>query len=279
MAGIMPDFIQVDSIRRPGNPYADPSYYPYKAVLLMHMTVGMSLSENYVKNHTVPPQDWYDVYTDTGYQTLDLDMGGYALYQPQYGYHWTNKHRYMLQTELVGIPVVNQRTYTDDQCRKIAERVIVPKVKWLRSIGEDIDLSQVTQVFDSSGSASVTWPGRMSEQEMADFNGLMQHITAWGNDHWDCSVENLQLMAYHAKTILTPEPKEDEFDMKHFYDTDGTLWVVEGLNATPMGALAGGVHRDVLKDIGSRMLDTSGGPLVIGSAQVPQLFRVQTIMP
>lgn len=283
MAGKLAGFKQVNNVRRPGNPYADNN----KPIILLHMTVGMNLSESFVQGFGSTPQLWYNPYTDEGFQCLDLDMGGYALYQPPYGTEWCNKHQHMIQIELVGVPIVNQRTYTPDQCKLIARRVIVPIVQWLRSIGKNIDLNQVAQVFNSSGSASVDWPGRWTEAEMRDFNGIGQHIKVWGNDHWDCSVEDLQLMADEAKRILgegptppTPAPEEDDlFAMKHFYDTDGTLWVVEGLQATPMGGNAGGQHRDALKDIGPRMLDKNGNPLVLLTGSVKQLYRVMPVMP
>lgn len=200
--GRLPSFTWLDNPRNAGGDYAPPSYYNYKPVILLHMTVSSGISANYIRGHTVPPHLWYNVYTDDAWQTVELDRAAYALYQPQYGYHWCNKHAYLLQTELIGVPVVNQTTYTDAQCRKIAEKVIVPQVLWLRSIGLDVNLNDFRYHTNSSGSASVDWPGRMSEQEMADFNGVMAHIDAWGNDHWDCSVERVDLMCQYAREIL-----------------------------------------------------------------------------
>jgi len=203
-SGWLPGYDIVDTGRYSN--YAGQNYYPYKPIILLHMTVGMGLSRSYVAGHTVPPHLWYNVYNGDKFQTAPLDMAARALYQPQYGYHWTNKHDYLLQTELVGIPVVNQRTYNDEHCRLIAENVIVPQVLWLRENGLDVDLNSIIQIENSSGSASEYWHGRGSEQEMADFNGIAQHIWVWGNDHWDCSVERLDLMAQYAREILGQGP-------------------------------------------------------------------------
>lgn len=189
-----------------GNSYSGPPYYNYKPMILLHQTVGTSLSRGYIAGHSVPPHLWYNPYTGEKWQTVELDRAALALYQPQYGYHWTNKHTYCLQTELVGVPVVNQATYSEAQCQAIARDVIVPQVLWLRQRGLPIDLSQVKYHANTSGSASVDWPGRMSEQEFADFNGVCAHIDAWGNDHWDCSAERIDLMVQYARQILDGTP-------------------------------------------------------------------------
>jgi hypothetical protein len=198
----LPGYEKVPHVRNEGSAYAEPSYYPYRPVILLHMTVGYAVSRSYVSGHKVPPHLWASPYDGTKYQTVRMDRAAYALYQPQFGYHWTNRHRLLLQTELVGVPEVSTATYTDAHCRWIAEHVIVPQVQWLHSIGETVDLNQVRYHANTSGSASEYWPGRMSEQEMADFNGVMCHIDAWANDHWDCSAERVDLMCQYARDIL-----------------------------------------------------------------------------
>ncbi len=174
----------------------------YKPMLTYHQTVGMDLSKSYVANHPVPPHNWINPYRKTKWQTQELDLAAKALYQQQFGDHWSNKHYFNIQCEIVGVPVVNQETYTDDQLRWIAEEDTVPKVLWLRENGMDIDLTQVHYVTNSSGSASEYWPGRCSEHEMATFNGITQHIKWPYNDHWDCSVERLDKIAQYAREIL-----------------------------------------------------------------------------
>jgi hypothetical protein len=70
----------------------------------------------------------------------------------------------------------------------------------------DIDLNQVHYVANSSSSASEYWWGRASEAEMADFNGISAHIKWPYNDHWDCSVERVDLWAMWAREILGQAP-------------------------------------------------------------------------
>jgi hypothetical protein len=245
------------------------------------MTVSKGISASYIRTHNVPPHLWYNVYTDEGWQTVDFDYAAYALYQPQYGYHWTNKHAFLLQTELVGVPVVNQRTYTDDQCRRIAERVIVPKVLWLRSIGLDVNLNDYRQHTNSSGSASVNWHGRMSEQEMADFNGVMAHIDAWGNDHWDCSIENIALMCSHAQSLIkgngpVPQPTERKDIMKRVLDSDGTGYILDGMKAYPMTGYPMSVH-EAIGDVEPYATLKGGGYLKVDKASLAMAYDVQPV--
>lgn len=207
MAGPWLDgYERVPNARAEGSAYADRSYYPYQSIILLHMTVSYGASRSYISGHNVPPHGWANPYNGDLFQTVRLDRAAYALYQPQYGYHWTNKHTYLLQTELVGVPQVSVATYSDDQCRWIAQHVVVPQAEWLASIGEPVDLTQVRYHTNTSGSASEYWSGRLSEQEMADYHGLMCHIDAWGNDHWDCSAERVDLIARYARELLGTVP-------------------------------------------------------------------------
>jgi hypothetical protein len=215
--------------RNDGNPYAGQDYYPYRPVILLHQTVSMGLSQSYVSTHSVPPHLWANPYTGDRWQTVELDRAAYALYQPQYGYHWTNKHDYMLQTEIVGVPVVSQPTYTPTQDRWIGEQIIAPQAAWLRARGLPIDLNSVRYHADTSGSASDTWPGRFSEQDMADYNGICCHIDAWANDHWDCSAERTYDWARYAREALndggdvTYTYTADRLDLVA-YNADGSIW-------------------------------------------------------
>lgn len=201
----------VENPYRGNTPYATGEEgVTYQAILTLHMTVGKALSKSYVASHRVPSHQWYNVYTGDNWQTQELDLAAKALYQQPHGYHWSNKHAYNIQTELVGVPVVNVVTYTDGECYNIARDVIVPQVLWLRERGMDVDLTQVHQVENSSGSASEYWFGRCSEDEMARFNGLTQHIKWPYNDHWDCSIEKLWLIAQYAREILGDTEEETD---------------------------------------------------------------------
>lgn len=242
--GRVPGYLWTPNARNAGNEYAPASYYPYKPIILLHMIVGMNLSQSYVSGHSVPPHLWGNPYNGDKFQTVELDRAAFALYQPQFGYHWTNKHAYLLQTELVGVPVVSEATYTDQQCKWIGENVIAPQVRWLNAHGLTIDLTQFRYHANTSGSASEFWSGRMSEQEMADFNGVMAHIDAWGNDHWDCSSEHIGLMINYAIAMLggvwqqPPLPTEggvwtDEMAYQA-EDPDGTVWIVNPPFKKPM---------------------------------------------
>jgi hypothetical protein len=195
------------------------------------MTVSTGISAGYISGHTVPPHCWANPYTGDKWQTIELDRAALALYQPQYGYHWCNKHDYTLQTEIVGVPVVSEATYTEAQCKWIGENVIAPQAAWLRARSLPIDLNDVRTHADTSGSASVNWSGRMSEQESADFNGVMAHIDEWGNDHWDCSAEHVDTMVHYAKLALGDEGKTvsyayaaERLDLLGWNEADGTVW-------------------------------------------------------
>lgn len=200
---VLPGYKVIPHYRNGTSVYADRSYYNYRPIILLHMTVGMGLSEGYVQGHNVPPHWWINPYNLSKWQTIDPEYAAFALYQPQFGYHWTNKHTYLLQTEIVGIPVVSQATYTDAQCKWIGENCIAPQAAWLSSIGESIDLNSVRYHENTSGSASEYWWGRFSEQEMADFNGVCAHIDVWANDHWDCSGEHTDRMAWYARQVFS----------------------------------------------------------------------------
>jgi hypothetical protein len=201
-----------ENLRSEGGTYAGQSYYAYKPRILLHMTVSSGMSRSYIAGHPYPPHLWANPYTGAKYQTVELDRSAFALYQPNYGYHWTNKADYCLQTELIGIPIVNQTTYTDAHLRWIAEHVVVPQERWLRARGLTANIGNVSYYTNSSGGASVDWPGRFTEQQWADFNGLCQHLSTWGNDHWDCSVERLDLISKYALEILggAAPPTEEE---------------------------------------------------------------------
>src|SRR5215207_1314537 len=205
---VLPGYTWIENARRGNSEYASRDYYNYRPIILLHMTVGLNLGSGYVAGHTVPPHFWINPYNGSKWQTQHPELAAKALYQPQFGYHWTNKHTYLLQTEIVGIPEVNVKTYTDAHCKWIGEESIAPQAAWLSSIGEFVDLNNVAQVHDSSGSASEHWWGRWSEQEMADFCGVGQHIRVWGNDHWDCSIEDLDRMAYYARQVFNPTKKK-----------------------------------------------------------------------
>lgn len=230
--GRLPGYVWTSNPRNAGNPYAGQDYYGYAPVILLHQTVSYGLSQSYVSTHPVPPQLWANPYTGDRWQTIGLDRAALALYQPSYGYHWTNKHDHMLQTELVGYPVVSQATYNDAQNRWIGENVIAPQAAWLRARGLPIDLTAVRYHADTSGSASEYWAGRFSEQEMADYNGICCHIDAWGNDHWDCSAELTYEWARYAREALgddgglqvTYTLTDSRIDLVGWNKDDGSVW-------------------------------------------------------
>lgn len=205
------------------------------SMICLHMTVSMALSASYVGRHPYPPHCWANPYTGDRWQTVDLNLAAKALYQDPWA-AWANRHGWCIQTELVGVPVVDQATYTDAQLRWIAEGVVVPQARYLASIGRPVDLSQVAYHASSGGSASVDWPGRMTNAQWDGFNGLCAHIDVPGNDHWDCSVERLDVIARYARDILgtsptpTPTPLPEESDVRLFRitDEDGSLYLGEG---------------------------------------------------
>lgn len=207
----LPGYEWVNNAKNGGSPYATPDYYPYPPSILLHMTVSMGISASYISGHAYPPHCWANPYDGRLYQTVELDRAAYALYQPSYGYHWVNKKAFCLQTECVGVPVVSTPTWSDAHLRWLAEHVVVPQERWLRDRGMTANIGNFRYHTNTSGSASEDWGGRMGEQEWADFNGLYCHIDAWGNDHWDCSAERIDLISHYALEILGggggPPPK------------------------------------------------------------------------
>ena len=238
MAAFIPGFAWVNNPRSGGGTYETDG----PSSILLHMTVSQSISPSYIAAHPYPPHFWANPYTGERWQTISPDRSAFALYQPDYGNSWTNKKGYTLQTEVVGVPVVNQATYTDAQCRWIGEQVVAPQATWLASVGRPVDLNQVRYHTNSSGSASESWPGRMGEAEWDAFHGLLAHIDVPYNDHWDCSVERLDLIAGYARAALgqgaTTPPTEQEDDddvMRIVYQVgsppgtvpgDGTVWAI-----------------------------------------------------
>jgi len=182
-----------------GNSYVNNGQQPK---IVLHMTVSMGLSMSYAQGHSYPPQSWANPFSGDKWQSLELDRAGMALYQPSYTNSYLNKNWFASQTELVGVPEVNVRTYSEGQVKWIGENVIAPIWQAFQSVGVNVNLDNVSYHNDSSGSASEYWPGRMSDNEWFGFNGVLCHIDAVGNDHWDCSVEDIKGMANYAKAFL-----------------------------------------------------------------------------
>jgi hypothetical protein len=285
--GRLDGYLWTPNPRSAGGTYAGQGYYRYRPCILLHMTVSMSLSRSYVGVHPYPPHLWANPYTGDKWQTVELDRSALALYQPDYGYHWTNKKDYTLQTELVGVPQVNVVTYTDAHCRWIAQHVVVPQELWLRARGLTANIGNYRYHTNSSGSASVDWPGRLTEQEWADFNGLCAHIDGWAQDHWDCSVEWLNRVSQYALEILggapaptpTPKPTLDDDDMMRWLQDDGgTQYAVDGWKATP---IASQYTVDVMQKAGSLMtreqMIAAGYEWNIDRGSIAAVYQVQPV--
>jgi hypothetical protein len=202
--GLLEGYQWISNPSNAGNPWIGFGYYNYPPVIVLHQTVGLSLSASYVSGHSVPPHLWYNPYNDVGFQTIPLTRAAKALYQPQYGYHYTNRSNNCFQVEIVGIPSIDAPSYNEAQNKRIGERVIAPLVRWIRNNGLSIDLNNVLSHTNTSGAASEYWPGRMSEQQWADFNGVCCHVDIWGNDHWDCGANNIVNWVRYAKLALGP---------------------------------------------------------------------------
>lgn len=206
----VPGYTWIGSNTTSGNSYVNNGQQPK---ILLHMTVSYGLSMSYAQNHAYPPQTWANPYTGDKWQSIELDRAGSALYQPPYSDSYLNKNWYCSQTELVGYPEVNVETYSDGQCKWIGENVIAPIWQAFASHGVTVDLNNVRYHADSSGSASEYWHGRMGDAEFFNFNGILCHIDAFGNDHWDCSVERIDKMAQYAKTFLGQGGGEEDLPL------------------------------------------------------------------
>lgn len=284
MAVFLPGFAWVTNARNGGGTYATDG----PSSILLHMTVSSGISASYIAGHPYPPHLWANPYNGDRFQTVSLDRSAFALYQPDYGNSWTNKKGYTLQTELVGVPVVNQTTYTDAQCRWIGEQVVAPQARWLASIGKPVDLTKVRYHTDSSGSASESWPGRMSEGDWDAFNGLLGHIDVPYNDHWDCSVERLDVIAGYAQAALGSAPpappapstptNEDDDMLRWYQDETGTQYAGDGLRLTPMSS---GYAVDVLQKAGTLMtrkqMEDAGYIWNIDRGSLTVAFQIQPV--
>lgn len=238
----VPGYQWIGSQTTSGNDYEQNGQQPK---ILLHMTVSTGLSMGYAQTHPYPPQTWANPYTGDKWQSIELDRAGLALYQPPYSLSWLNKNWFCSQTELVGYPVVNQVTYTDAQNRWIGENVLAPIWQAFASLGVNVNLDNYRYHTDSGGSASEYWHGRMGDEEFFNFNGILCHIDAFGNDHWDCSVERVDSWVHYAKQFLgggggplpgpPPEDEDDEMKWRTFIDDTNTTYVVNGLEATPIG--------------------------------------------
>lgn len=232
----VPGYSWIGSSTTGGNSYVNNGQKPK---ILLHMTVSYSLSMGYAQSHPYPPQTWANPYNGDKWQSIELDRAGLALYQPPYTNSYLNRNWYISQTELVGYPEVNVRTYSDQQCKWIGESVIAPIWQAFQSHGINVDLNNVKYHSNSSGSASEYWAGRMSDDEWWNFNGICCHIDAVGNDHWDCSVEDTLAMAKYARAFLgqgggVVPPTEEDDDLMQLVWADpkqggsNTLYVVDG---------------------------------------------------
>lgn len=205
--GFLPGFEQIHNPNVATYGYATDG----PARIMNHMTVSHGISPGYIASHRVPPQLWANVYDGRRYQTGSLLRPGKALYQPQWGSpdSWTNRHGWTIQIEHIGVPEVNVKTYTDAQDRWIGEQVIRPVIQWFRDMGIPYDETAFRIHDDTSGSARASWHGRMSMEETIRTGGMVAHIDEWENDHWDCSVERLNMWLSYALgggVVLPPPP-------------------------------------------------------------------------
>jgi hypothetical protein len=203
---MLPGYTWIQNPRSSGGEYATSG----PSTIMLHMTVSTGLSASYVAGHPYPPHCWANPRTGDKWQTVPLDRSAYALYQAPWGEVWTNREGYTIQTELVGVPQVNVEYYSDADLRWIAANVVVPQARWLASVGRPVNLNVVKYHTDSSGSASENWHGRMSEAEWENYNGICSHIDIPYNDHWDCSVERLDLIARYARELMGATPTDED---------------------------------------------------------------------
>lgn len=158
---------------------------------------------SYAQSHPYPPQSWFNPYRPSDkWQSIELDRAGLALYQGSYINSYTNRNWFCSQTELVGSPIVDTPTYSDEQCKLIGENVVAPIWQAFNSIGVVVNLDNFRYHEDSSGSASEYWYGRMSDDEWFNFNGVCAHIDVPTNDHWDVGSERVDLICQYAKAFL-----------------------------------------------------------------------------
>jgi len=195
-----------------GGPWADGSTYidgvPWRICLHTTETPPISRGGNprsLAASHNTPPHVWYDWEADQGWQSVTLNRGAAALWSD--GNPTTNKAR-CLQCELVGYaeeagswpPIAHER---------IARRVVIPFINYVRSVGGTIDLSDpaVPLPGEIANSASEYAPQRLSaNQWLYGPIGLCQHRHVPRNDHWDAGALDTRRIAAIASGGTPPQP-------------------------------------------------------------------------
>lgn len=251
-AGYATAAIWVPNAHNGGGTY-DPEGWGYPYRIVAH-TIEGSANPGMIEAHQSPPQLWYRPATRVLYQTIPLSRSGFAMWQPPYAAHYTNKAR-AVQVEIDGFSA-DTADWPVEWLNNIAWDVIAPICRWVATFGGggSIDLARAPAPGPIPGSASVDAPQRMTEQEWAVFTGFCSHRHIPGNgDRWDTGSLDTPRIAGHAALIIAGQiadtpgrtaPGAQEDDMAVIIRLEapgdpqhGTLFATDGVHKIALASM------------------------------------------
>ena len=175
--------------------------HPWRIVL--HTTEVTRRIREWVPNWLFPSQVVCDPLPSQRdiIQCLRLDRAGKSLVNASGGVN-TNTIN-CIQVEINGISASAEH-WDDEWLTWIGAEVIAPIIRWIRAVGGDIDLSQVTKVGPVPTNPTQNKAQRMSFNEWNNFNGICAHVDVPENDHLDTKLLNRDRIVSAAKLALDP---------------------------------------------------------------------------
>lgn len=255
---------------------------PWK--LVVHTTEVDADPRNWVGNFQDPSHVLASYEHGVILQLLSFDRAGKALSNLPGGVE-TNRDS-CIQIEVNG-HADDAGNWSDAKLRWLGADVIAPIVRWVRSQGGDIDLTDVPAPGPHGGSARVDAVQRMSFARWDSFNGVCGHRHVPENEHYDPDQLDLVKVCGYAAAALGPPagpaspapiPTEDD-DMKlSITDEDNTLYFIVGMKAYPLSGYAKHVH-DAIGDSAqyphAKMKD--GSPLIVDKGSLAVAYEIQPV--
>lgn len=167
--------------------------------IVLHTTQIRNDPRNWVGGWRSPSHVVADYERQVIVQCVDLALAAKSLWNEPGGVE-TNRQR-CVQVEINGF-AEEAAGWSQDKLRWLGREVIAPIVRWIRSQGGNIDLTDIPEPGAIGGSAYVFAPQRMTYSRWATFNGICGHRHVPENDHWDGGGLDMRAIALYAAEAL-----------------------------------------------------------------------------
>jgi hypothetical protein len=249
---------------------------PWRIVL--HTTEIASDPKLWVPNWRNPSHIVCDPVRKSVVQCLPLSVAAKSLYNAPGGTE-TNRLR-CIQVEING-RAAEAGDWSEDTLRWLAAVVLAPVVRWVRSVGGDVDLTDCPPAGAIPGSASATAPQRMTFARWEAFGGICGHRHVPENDHWDAgALDTARLAALTTQALgdlgnpaAPTNPQEDPPVLIAYRVPDSTVYLVnvatgasvKAVDAFPVGASWSTIERSLTEMAAAGVLKTHAGGALVGS--------------